>query len=195
MFGRYVRLRQVGAQLLPPLELHDHVGAVVLLEHRDDAHDVRVLELDQVTRFTKESLQAPAVQIVSLHGQLRRRTFSGLGDQCTRHVFLDGDLVIEIGISGQVDDAEATAAQYPLDAVPVQHLTLLKQAVPVGGFHHWWDRLAVGGIHGSKKTTDSLVCRALNSGFLTQFSHDNERLGVHAQPVNSIRHQQHLSNC
>ena len=61
-------LFQVGSKVNTLLELHHHIGGVVLLKNRHHTHDIRVLETNQIARFFDESLKTPAVQITVLFG-------------------------------------------------------------------------------------------------------------------------------
>ena len=103
-------------EALPTLELHDHVGRGVGLEHAGYAHDARVLETGEHPRFL-EKARAPPLEKVALvpgaraHGQSRVPA-SDLGWV----IFLDRDDSLESDIVCFVGDAEAAGPDHARDA-------------------------------------------------------------------------------
>ena len=121
---RFRRLRvelQHGLQRVALLVVHDHVGGGVGLEIAQHAHDVRMAELAQRARLEQEALEAPPVARLVLR---RLRDHFAVGrahGELARQVFLDRDVLVEVGVARAVGDAEAARAQHLLDAVFVQH--------------------------------------------------------------------------
>ncbi|OSM04845.1 hypothetical protein MAIT1_02942 [Magnetofaba australis IT-1] len=79
-------------------------------------------ELRQSARFNDEALQAPLEGLVifgrvGAHGT---RPISGARSVAGRQVLLNGHRLVEIGVTGQVGDAEAPLAQHLDDLVPQQ---------------------------------------------------------------------------
>jgi hypothetical protein len=71
---------------------------------------------------------------VGVGGRLHSKVLLAHGE-VDGQVFLDGDLMVEVEVVGEIGDAEAALAQHLADAVPVQLVTRLER-IAVDGFRH-----------------------------------------------------------
>ena len=105
------------------------------MEHGQHPHDVRVLEAGQGLGLGHEAIEPPFEKLaVGVGGRLHRKILLADG-QLHGQVFLDGDLLVEVEVVGEIGDTEATLAQDLLDAVPVQPVARLEQ-IAVDRFRH-----------------------------------------------------------
>ena len=102
--------------------VHDEIRRVVLVEIAGDRRNVRIAdELRQGPGFLLEPFGAVGELLgFGVHGHGHRCPDAG-GD-VIGHELLDGDLGVQLGVQGQIGDAEAALAQHPADDIPViQH--------------------------------------------------------------------------
>ena len=102
--------------------VHDEIRGIVFVEIAGDGGDVGVAdELRQRPGLLLEALGAVGELLgFGVHGHRHRRPDAG-GD-VIGHELLDGHLGVQLGVQGQIGDAEAALAQHPADDVAaVQH--------------------------------------------------------------------------
>ena len=95
-----------GLERFPRHVLHDDEEDVVLLLSRQHRHDVGVTEAGQQARFLEEFAEVDALAV---------------GD-------LEGDLLVDPGVLGQIDRAEAAAAEGREDLVLADRLSTKEHA-------------------------------------------------------------------
>ena len=102
--------------------VHDEIRGIVFVEIAGDGGDIGVAdELCQRPGLLLEPLRAVGELLgFGVHGHRHRRPDAG-GD-VVGHELLDGHLGVQLGVQGQIGDAEAALAQDAADDIPaVQH--------------------------------------------------------------------------
>ena len=117
------------------LERHDHVGGIVVLEYRQNPHDVGVVEAGEGAGLLDEPVETPAKIVPLVRGNRMDRGVAFAHRELHRQVFLYRDLLIEILVVGEIGDTEPTLPEDALDPVPV-HLVVWRQRVSMDGFGH-----------------------------------------------------------
>ncbi|MDJ0779804.1 MAG: hypothetical protein QNJ85_18180 [Gammaproteobacteria bacterium] len=116
-------------QVYPALEVHDDVAGIVVLEKTVYPDNVGMFEASQGLCFLQESLQPPAIDLGLIFRNWLHRFRRIPGRKLDRQVFLDRDLVFQVGVVGEVGDAESALAENRLDFVPEQAGVRIKRIV------------------------------------------------------------------
>ena len=91
---------------------HHHVGGAVVLPEAIDLDQRRVVEAGQHARFVDERAQAEGKGLGHRGRSHRHRQVAAAAGQRARHVLLERHFALERMVPGQVDDAEAAAAEH-----------------------------------------------------------------------------------
>ena len=109
-----------GGEAVALLVLHHHVGGAVRLEEAEHRHDARMAEYREGLRLLQEALEAPVVIVLVALGARPDRGLALADGELDRQVLLDRDVLLEVGVPGEIGDAEAARAQDRLDLVLVE---------------------------------------------------------------------------
>src|SRR5437016_10496270 len=107
----------------------------MMIEHRTLAHFVGINVARERARFLDEALQSPAIAVPELVGPRPDRGILQSRRDVDGQVLLDRDALIEVGVLGEIGDAETALAEDALQYVPMQTRER-RQCVRIGGVGH-----------------------------------------------------------
>ena len=131
IFTSLYRNRKFGSLLV----FHDHVAGVVVFEKTADPDDIRVLELGQRFGLFEKARLSPGKYIGVILGYGPHGILGITSAKLRGQVFLDRNLLLQVGIDCQVSDPEASVAEDRTDLVPMQHIVLIEGIVVPVRFH------------------------------------------------------------
>ena len=199
-----VELAERGPERRPFEIRHRHVGGAVLFPEAVDLDERGMVEAGEQTCLVDEAGQARLEGVEMPVGRGNSRRVVGAHGDRRREVLLDRDLALQRRVPAQVDDAERTLADQPIDLVVAQ-ARAERQRVPgvrlrrrarlleIGGRGHLvkvlLSRRRVG--RGSRRCR----CRAGLSrggpGIVAPARWTPRRIGAASGPTKSRRHRAH----